>query len=822
MADVSSLIADFAAGRLTRRQLIQRAAAIGLSAPFVSILAQQPEAVFAQAATPAAPGVGGPPGPAVDRVTFSSFNVDQAPLNIQNGDMDLYLFGLKTEGAKSLDGNQNVRLIQAPASTIALILNPAPAANELNPFSIPQVRQAMQYLVDRNFIANDIYQGRALPMITSVSPLDYDQLTIFQTVSATAIRHDAEYAKQQITAAMQQAGATLGGDGKWAFNGQPITIKIITRVEDERRDIGDLVRAALDGVGFQVQPLYQQFGPATLAVYASDPKTFQWHIYTEGWGRSAPNRYDDAGINQYAAPWLGNMPGWQEVGFWQYQQEQLDSLGKKLFRGEFKSKDERDDLYRQMTQLALQESVRIWLVTALQSFPARKDVKDLTEDLVSGPKNLYALRGAHIDGRTDIKVGHLWVWTERTTWNTVGGFGDVYSQDIYRNLNDAALINHPFTGIPQGFRATYTVETAGPNGTMPVPPDAVLWDAKADAWTSVAGGTTAVSKVTYDFSKYFQSTWHHGPAITMADLVYSLAQTYEIAYDDAKVQIETALGITSRPRLETFKGYRVVDADKIETYVNYWHFEQGYIASYATPASIDTPWEILFAMDDVVYTKRQGAYSNTAAARFSVPWLSLVTDSDARLVLRSLKQFKREKTVPKGYFEIGGKSLVTPDQAAERYDACDAWFKDKTLLMIGNGPFMLTRYDPPAQFAQIDAFRHAKYPFTATDFRFGAPPHVRIDPVAPPQLSSGAAIQVAVKVNGPGKLAVQYTLVDPSAGKVVASGAAQDGGGGAFTVKIDPSVTAGLFPGLYQLYILASSDAVSEVGEQRVDLNIGV
>ena len=53
-------------------------------------------------------------------------------------------------------------------------------------------------------------------------------------------------------------------------------------------------------------------------------------------------------------------------------------------------------------------------------------------------------------------MGHLWVWTERTTWNPVAGFGDVYGVDIWRNLTDPPLWNHPFTGVPGPFRAPST------------------------------------------------------------------------------------------------------------------------------------------------------------------------------------------------------------------------------------------------------------------------------------------------------------------------------------------------------------------------------
>ncbi len=808
-----------AAGRLSRRSFIRRATALGVSAPLAALLARYPEAVLA--ASQGTPTADGPAGPAAEKMTFGSFNVDQAPLNIQNNDMDLYLFGLKTAAAKQLAGGaQGVRLIEAPASTLSLILNPAPAPEgELNPFSIKEVRRAMQDLIDRDFIANDIYQGRAVPMLSHVSPLDYDQLTVFETVRTADIHYDAEFAKQAIAKAMQGAGATLDGTS-WSFQGRPVTLKIVTRVEDERRDIGDLVRSALEGAGFQVQPVYQPFGPATLAVYASDPITFQWHVYTEGWGRSSPDRYDYGTINQMAAPWLGNMPGWLETGFWQYQQADLDKLGQQLYRGEFKSREERDDLYRKMTTLAIDESVRVWLVTALQSFPARQELKDVTVDLVGGPKSPLSLRPAHVEGKDEIRVGHLWVWTDRTTWNPVGGLGDVYSSDIYKNLVDPPVLNHPFTGLPMPFRARFDVQTGGPDKTVDVPEDAVLWDAKADAWKPVGAKVTAISQITYDYSGYFAAPFHHGQQITPADLMFAIAQSYELAYDENKIQIETALGVSSRPYLETFKGYRLLEDDRLEVYVDYWHFEPNYIASYAA-SGISTPWELLAAMDDVVFEQRRGAYSDTAAARFSVPWLSLVTESDARLVVRTLRQFSREKTVPKGVFEFSDRTLVTPEQAVERYEAAQKWFEEKGLLVLSNGPFFLNRYDPPAQFAELLAFRPEGYPFTAGDFRYGEPERLVIQAAPPPPATLGADITVPVTVNGPGALSLRWILVDPTQGTVAASG---DGTaqGQSFTVAVPADNTASLFPGTYQLFLLASSDAIAQVAEQRLDVDIGI
>ena len=818
MADLRSLALDLAGGRLSRRRFVQEAVALGIAAPLAAGLARYPAAALAATQDAAVTG------PAADTIIFSSFNVDQAPLNIQNNDMDLYLFGLKTAAARDLEaGGEGVRLITAPASIIDLIVNPAPAPEgDLNPFSIKAIRQAMQFLVDRDFIANDVYQGRAVPMYSHVSPLEYDELTVFEAVRGANYRYDPQYAQSVIEQEMTAAGATRDGDGPWSINGRPISLKFVIRVEDERRDVGDLIRAALESVGFQVAPQYQPFGPAIQTVQSTDPITFQWHLYTEGWGQSAAQRYDSAGLSQFAAPWFGNMPGWRLSGFWQYEQPEIDAMSQRIFRGEFASQEERDQLYRDATRLEIDESVRIFLVNAIQSFPARVELQNVTEDIVGGPKSIFTLREATVEGSNQVRVGHLWVWTEQTTWNPVGGFGDVYSSDIYKNVVDPPVVNHPFTGIPMGFRATFEIETAGPDGKLDVPEDAVLWDAAGDAWTAVGAGVQATSKVTFDYSRYFQSVFHHGQPITPADLMFAIAESYEFAYDEQRIQIETALGVTSRPYLETFRGVRLLEDDRLEVYVDFWHFEQNEIAAYANLGGLSTPWELSAAMNEVVFVNRQGAFSNTAAARFSVPWLSLVSEQDARLVLRVMQQFVREQRVPAGYFEVGGRTLMTPEEAAARYQACIDWFDQHNLLVISNGPYVLTRYDPPAQFAELTAFRHPTYPFKPGDLLYGVPERLSIQVAPPAPAFAGDTVTIPVTVSGPGAIAIKYVLVDPAVGAVVDSGDAAAGDAGAFNVTLDGTVTGGLFPSIYQLYLLASSDAIAQVAEGRVDVEIGL
>ncbi len=759
------------------------------------------------------------PGPALDRLYFRSFDVDRAPRDMEAGRMDFYLYSLKTEAAGALASEPGIDLFNAPASTVSLLLNPAPAPRgELNPFSIPEIRQAMQFLIDREFIARDIYQGMAMPMRSHVSPEDYDYLTVYDIDRGSGIAYDPEYGRDLINEAMTGAGARIEG-GKWYYQGRPVRIKLIGRVEDERRNIADLVRNELEKAGFTVAISYRSFAAAVLSVYSSDPAAFEWHIYTEGWGRSAAQRYDYSQVNQMSAPWLGNMPGWQEVGFWQYEQPELDRLGKQLFRGEFGSLEERNRIYREMTDIALDESVRIWLATVVNSFPGSAALKGVTQDIVGGPRSPWMFRETYIPGKRELTVGHLWVWTERTVWNPVGGFGDVYSVDIWRNIHDAPIWNHPFTGIPMPLRADYDVETAGPRSKLPVPADAQRWNVNSDRWEPVGNGMSAKSRVIFDYSKYFSASWHHGEDISMADVVYSIMQSYELAYDRDKSRIEVALGVTARPYLETFKGYRILDENRLEVYLDYWHFEENYIASYASPAGLGMPWELMAAMDDLVFNQRRAAYSDTAAARFNVTWLNLVMDRDARLVDRTLSRFSLQKSLPSGVFDFGGSKLVDSEEAVSRYRAAMKWFDDTGHLVISNGPYYLYRYDPPAQFAELRAYRDTDYPFSAGDFAFGLPPELSIAGIGKITLDPAETAKISVTVNGPGRTGLRYLLLDPVVGEVVAEGEAEKSGS-RFTIRIDKDTIGSLFPGLYRLSVAAYSDAVATVSERSIDAEV--
>ena len=57
------------------------------------------------------------------------------------------------------------------------------------------------------------------------------------------------------------------------------------------------------------------------------------------------------------------------------------------------------------------------------------------------------------------------------------------------------------------------------------------------------------------------------------------------------------------------------------------------------------------------------------AQRFSVPWLSLVENTDTRLVRRVLLNLQDTGAFPTAAFQVGDTSLVSQEEALARYQA---------------------------------------------------------------------------------------------------------------------------------------------------------
>jgi len=759
------------------------------------------------------------PGPAAERIIGKSVPIAQAGPAVIAGDIDVYIFGMRASQAAALKGNPNIAFYVAAAGFNDIILNPAPSNPPCaNPFSSKAIRQAMQYIIDRDYVANEIYKGFAVPMYLWLSRYDPTYSIVADIISQLGIRYDLDYARSIVEAEMPKLGATKGADGKWYCQGKPVTIIGLIRIEDERKDIGDAFASALEQLGFTVDRKYVTFDVAIQTVYGTDPAQFQWHFYTEGWGKGALDRWDTSSIAQYCASWFGYMPGWGTTGWYNYANETIDKLTEKLYKGLFKSFDEYVNAYREATLMCLQESIRVFVVTNLNVYIATPKLQGVTDDLGAGLRaSVFNARNWYIPGRDVINVGHLWVWTASSAWNPVpqGGFTDVYSVDWFRMMYDPAMWNHPFTGEPMPFRASYVVETKGPDGAFDVPADAYRWDARQKAWVS-AGGEKAKSKVVFNYAKYTSAKWHHGQPIKLADVLFIYAFLWDIANDPSKVARESGVASYVNSTMSLIKGIRIVNDTTIEVYIDYWHFDPNYIAAMAV-VTPDMPWEVYYAVDQLVYVKQSYAASRAGATKWIVPWLSLILRDHAKAAADVLQEALSAGAYPEKWFTVGGKVLLTRDEALARYRAAIDWFNKYGHLIISNGPFYLYAIDTAKQYIELRAFRDPTYPYKPGDFYFGVATPVEVSSVSIPTIAVGQGGTATVTLSTPagaGRIFYKWGIIDPATGKFLYISKEETTTGNTITINIPADITAKLTPNrAYQLWLLTYAENVPIVAE---------
>jgi len=790
-------------------------------------------------------------GPAANELIYTQVPIDQVPYAIGKS-IDVYLFGLNPQQAAKLP--VDVKLLTPPSGIVDFLLNPAPVYTKtyngtytaeqiakmenvpvgaivyvnhtdgktyvefgaypgkgINPFAFRQVRFAINYLVDRKFIIQNIYRNYAAPMYTFLSIYDPTYTIIADIVAEYQFTYNPTLAAKMISQALTTAGAKLI-NGKWYYNGKPIVIKFVIRTDDERKEIGDLLANALVAVGFTVDRIYITYRQVMQAVYANNPEDLKWQIYTEGWGKGGLDKWDSVTICQFGAPAFGWMPGRLNPAWWNYHNKTIDELAMNIFQGNYTSKQDYIWLYRNATLLILHEAVRIWIATRLELQPYASYVTGITDDLGSGLRSPFNLRTMDTP-KGIVHIGHLYVWTAGSIWNDWGGFEDIYSVDIMRATTDPADWRNPFNGEPIPFRVSWTIQTAGPNGTLVVPSNAVIWDANKGKWITVGSGVTAKSKVTLDFSKLLGSKWHDGTIITWADIVGYLALLYDITYNQTKSNLEGSISQTLAFWLPPFKGFVFHwDTGKVDVYLDYWHFDPNYIADYAI-FSPSVPIELDILEFYLAFDLKTYALSSDRSEAQGIPVISLVVPSVVQDVKKAAEDLIAKGVIPSDYksiFDVNGKILMTDQEFIQRLENLVSWIDQHGNAWISDGPFYLDNFNKDAQTAILKAFRDPTYPFTPSTWYFGTPVFTKILSINARPIIVGEPYVTFVSVTGQGTLHAKFLLIDTTTNKVIYSGDAISSGAGQFKIEIPADITKTLQPYYtYELLVIAYSDQVA-------------
>ena len=105
-----------------------------------------------------------------------------------------------------------------------------------NPLHNMKIREATNILIDRDYIAQEIYGGLAVPKYTLLNSSFADYARVVEKARELELRYapDFEAAKATIHAEMIAMGAELV-NGVWHYEGQPVELKVLAPCEDRQR-----------------------------------------------------------------------------------------------------------------------------------------------------------------------------------------------------------------------------------------------------------------------------------------------------------------------------------------------------------------------------------------------------------------------------------------------------------------------------------------------------------------------------------------------------------------------------------------------------------
>jgi peptide/nickel transport system substrate-binding protein len=805
--------------------------------------AATPAPVAAAADNPTAAPKTSRSGAWVDSVVFTEENSAEAAVSkLNSGDLDLYAYSVAEAPVyQTVQSSPNLASSQLVGSSNEVMLNPAKfTSGSLNPFSDPQIGEAMNYLMDRDHIVQEIYKGLAIPKfsaLTTVFP-DYARYADLMRALEAKYAYNPEKAKAIVTERMQALGATLVAD-KWQFNGKPVKLIFIIRTEDNRKPIGDYFSNQLESIGFSVDRQYKTRSEASPIWNQSNPADGLWNLYTAGW--ISPTVARDEGINfsNYYSRRGSASPLWQAYG----EGTEMDKVAQKLESNDFKDLSERRDLFDKALTLSLQSGYHIWCVDEA-SFSPRVASLSVASDLAGGAQGSQiwgqTLRLNGKDGGT-VRIAQPGILVE--PWNPIAGSNWIYDSMPQRGTGDNGVVADPFTGLawPQRIeKADVTVQTGLPVSktldwvtlnTAPeikVPADAWIdWDAKTQKFITVGekfpNGLTAKVRSTVYYPADLTRTvkWQDGSPVSVADFVMGMIMYFDPAKKDSPIYDAAAAPATEGYQSH-FKGVRIVTTDPlvIETYDDAFFLDAENIISnnaiYPNPtwwpyqSFGEGPWDTL-GLGVLAETNKELAFSTDKAGNLKIEWLSFISGPSLDILKKYLDQATSQSYIP--YAPTLG-AFVTADEAAARYANLAKWYAEHNHFWVNTGPFYLDKVYPVEKTLTLK--RNPDYADNADKWSgFGEPKisEATLSGDSAIKIGAPATFNVAVSFKGAPYPAaeissVKYLLFNAK-GELVSSGEAMGSGDGQYQVVLPGDLTSKLETGSNKLEVVVVSSVVS-------------
>jgi len=660
----------------------------------------------------------------LDEIIVSVVDTSSAVTQIQAGAIDIYASGLSSASLPEIEAagldyaKQNGLYYELTFNFYGPKFDQS--TGKVNPFYSAKAREALNWLVDRDYINREVYNGGALAKFWSIITNMPDYTKMAETVR----KLEAKYAYDPAKADAQMEEVMLGIEGvtreggMYMYEGEPVTLIFLIRNDSDgtRVPIGDYVANQLETIGFAVDRQYKRSSEASPLWVGGNVADGLWHIYTGAWSATAIDRDEGDNFEFFDTPQsaYGFSSTWQAMTSTALGTPYGD-LADKLAYNKFDTIEERDAAMAQMLEMALMESVHVWLIDG-KNFTPYKSGLDVTYDLAAGVDGSmiwpYTIKYTDQEGGS-IKWGQPDLFVD--PWNPIAGSNWAFDQAVGRATWGEAYMIDPHTGLlwPQRFdRAEVVIQEGLPVGKtldwvdlsfapeIAVPVDAIVdWDAVNQKFITAAekfpDGTTARVKSTiyYPADLFETVTWHDGSPLDLGDFIFSWIISLDMGKEGSPIYDE-AYAANAEAILANYKGFRILSENPLTI--------EAYSDSYQTDAELDittmwpsfnygeAPWHVLAAgaLADaaglVAFSADKADAKSTETA--AVEWLNLIGGPSLGILETQLTEAAAASTIP--YAGVLS-AFITPEEAVARYNNALAFFAEYGHFNIGTGPYIL-------------------------------------------------------------------------------------------------------------------------------------
>jgi len=692
-------------------------------------------------------------GPWVDAIIYREETSQGAGITkLEQGDIDIWwMLGITDPTlTPRITGNPDLKGDLSFGSYTELMFNPyGPNWDDgtWNPFSDAKIREAFNWLIDRDYFIGELLAGAGNPIFALAGAAfpEYKRYPKLFADIADFYAHNPVKGKAIIAERMEANGAELVG-GTWHKDGEELVINFLIRIDLYRPlypPAGEYMADVMEQAGFKVNKMMVT-GPQSWDIWIfGDQTDGSYHAYTGGWGITAIPRDEAARFllrdTKDGRPW----PRWLllEPPADYYQ------LAKDLYDGKFATLAQREQMFSEACWKSMEYSAQVLVadIAGVNPYSANLQIRG---DLSYGFSWGSAQTIAFLDEAGNPKIGGTVRGDQyllmSQPWNPVDGTGASPDLSIFRTmLQEAAFMPDGRDGLSHPWRASsgaVTIKQGLPVGktldwvtlnfapTITVPPDAWAdWDPVAQQFITTAarfGETVTVNRksvVTYPLDLW-DVPMHDGSNLHIADFIMSMIVTFDRAkpesaiYDEGRVPgFNTFMG--------AFKGVKIISVNPlvIESYYDTYALDaEQNVASWFPSYGIYSqfaPWHVI-TIGALAEEDGRLAWSTKKASALQREWMDYTKGPSLAWLAGYLVDALAAGYIP---YEPTLGLYLTEAEAKERYTNLQAWYGKVGHFWTTTAPFYLHDVAPIAKIVELRRFEDHPDPIDRWQFLMTPP-----------------------------------------------------------------------------------------------------